>query len=359
PTAPVAPAAAPSSPSYRVSDLRETKWVSGRGTVNVRSGPGTGSPVVGRLGGGDEVSVTGRVEGSEWVRVALADGGSGYVYGSLLGDAKPSAPVVAAPPVPVPVPGNSRNLTTGTVFRDCENALVATSGASVPGGVFCGPEMVVIPPGSFMMGSTTGGSDEQPVHRVNINNRFAVGKYEVTQAEWLSVMGTNPSGFKGDDHPVEKVSWDDAQEFIVKLNALTGEKYRLLTESEWEYVTRAGSITNYFWGDEIGRGNANCNGCGSRWDGIETAPVGRFQANAFGVYDLHGNVSEWVEDCWSTNYYNAPVDGGPSEIRECRDRIVRGGSWYSKPENLRSAYRGGNFISLRYYYYGFRLARNL
>ncbi|MEQ9326509.1 MAG: SUMF1/EgtB/PvdO family nonheme iron enzyme, partial [Rhodospirillales bacterium] len=350
PTAPVAPAAAPSSPSYRVSDLRATKWVSGRGTVNVRSGPGTGSPVVGRLGGGDEVSVTGRVEGSEWVRVALADGGAGFVYGSLLGDTKPSAPV--------PVPGNGRNLSAGTVFRDCENAQVATSGTSVPGGVFCGPELVVIPPGSFMMGSTESAS-EQPVHKVDIGYRFAVGRYEVTQSEWRTVMGTDPSVFKGADRPVENVSWADAQAFIGKLNARTGRKYRLLTDSEWEYVARAGTTTEYSWGNDIGRGNANCAGCGSRWDDRETAPVGSFRANGFGLHDLHGNVWEWVEDCYKDSYSGAPTNGSANTTGDCNKRVLRGGSWNSNPVNLRSASRIWNVTVNRYYLFGFRIARTL
>ncbi|MEQ9328723.1 MAG: SUMF1/EgtB/PvdO family nonheme iron enzyme [Rhodospirillales bacterium] len=346
PTAAAEPATPQSpSPSYIVTDSRETKWVSARGTVNVRSGPGTDVPVVGRLGSGDEVEVTGQVDGADWVRVALADGGTGFVYAPLLGDAKPE-------------PDRVRSLSAGAVFRDCENALVATSGASVPGGVFCGPELVVIPPGSFMMGSTEYAS-EQPVHKVDIGYRFAVGRYEVTQSEWRSVMGWDPSRFKGADRPVENVTWADAQAFIGKLNARTGRKYRLLTESEWEYVARAGTTTKYPWGNDIGRGNANCDVCGSRWDNRATAPVGSFAANGFGLHDLHGNVYEWVEDCYKDSYSGAPTNGRANTTGDCRMRVVRGGSWNIYPVYLRSAFRFRLDSVIRSGNYGFRIARTL
>ncbi|MEQ9329398.1 MAG: formylglycine-generating enzyme family protein, partial [Rhodospirillales bacterium] len=271
---------------------------------------------------------------------------AGFVYAPLLGDTKPE-------------PDRVRSLSAGAVFRDCENALVATSGASVPGGVFCGPEMVVIPPGSFMMGSTTGYSDEQPVHKVDIGYRFAVGRYEVTQSEWRSVMGTDPSGFKGADRPVENVSWADAQAFIGKLNARTGRTYRLLTESEWEYVARAGTTTEYSWGNDIGRGNANCRSCGSRWDNRETSPVGSFRANGFGLHDLHGNVWEWVEDCYKNSYSGAPTNGSANTTGDCRKRVLRGGSWSNNPVNLRSANRFRGDTGSRVSFYGFRIARTL
>ena len=153
------------------------------------------------------------------------------------------------------------------------------------------------------------------------------------------VMGTDPSRFKGADRPVVRVSWEDAQAFIGKLNARTGRKYRLLTESEWEYVARAGTTTEYPWGNDIGRGNANCDGCGSRWDNKETAPVGSFRSNGFGLHDLHGNVWEWVEDCWNGSYSGAPANGRANTTGDCRKRVLRGGSWLDLPVNLRSAFR--------------------
>jgi formylglycine-generating enzyme required for sulfatase activity len=144
-----------------------------------------------------------------------------------------------------------------------------------------------------------------------------MGKYEVTQAQWATGMGINPSRFKGDDRPVENVSWDDIQEFLKRLNAdNSGKPYRLPTEAEWEYAAPAGPTTPYWWGKEIGQGNANCEGCGSRWDNKETAPVGSFKPNPFGLYDTAGNVWEWVQDCWHDGYQGAPADG--SEWRDNR-----------------------------------------
>ncbi|MEQ9326530.1 MAG: SUMF1/EgtB/PvdO family nonheme iron enzyme, partial [Rhodospirillales bacterium] len=249
-------------------------------------------------------------------------------------------------------------LSPGTIFRDCENAQVAMSGVAIPGGMFCGPEMVVIPSGSFMMGSRAR-KREQPVHNVSIDYRFAVGRFEVTQAQWRSVMDTNPSGFNGDDRPVENVSWDDAQAFIRALGRRTGQKYRLLTEAEWEYVARATTISEYFWGDDIGRDNANCAGCGSSLDKRGTTPAGSFSGNRFGIHDMHGNVWEWVEDCWNDGYSGAPSDGSANLNGDCRLRVLRGGSWLDKPAYLRSALRFRRSPDIRVDNFGFRIARTL
>ena len=152
--------------------------------------------------------------------------------------------------------------------------------------------MVVIPAGSFKMGdlSGAGSSDETPVHEVKISYSFAVSKYEVTQAEWEAVMGKNPSEFKGARRPVHKVSWEDAKSFVKKLSEQTGKEYRLLSESEWEYMARAGSTTEYPWGDEIDSSKA-------KYDSEDgPVPVGSYSANAFGVHDTAGNLYERVED---------------------------------------------------------------
>ena len=199
---------------------------------------------------------------------------------------------------------------------------------TLPGGQSL--KMVWIPPGTFQMGSSQY-SDERPVHKVTIRQGFYLGKYEVTQAQWEAVVGSNPSYFKGcGDCPVESVSWDDAQAFIRKLNEMEGEeRYRLPSEAEWEYAARAGTTTRYSWGDEIGRNLANCNGCGSQWDNEKTAPVGSFPANAWGLHDMHGNVREWVQDCWNGSYQGAPADGSAWESSNCSRRVLRGGSWLS------------------------------
>jgi formylglycine-generating enzyme required for sulfatase activity len=140
---------------------------------------------------------------------------------------------------------------------------------------------------------------------------------------------------------------------------MTGRSYWLLTEAEWEYAARAGSTTAYFWGDQIGRGNANCNECDSRWDNQRTAPVGSFAPNQFGLYDIVGNVSQWVQDCWNADYVGAPTDGSAWTIGDCDNGVVRGGSWFNDPQNLRSADRFRNPRTLRNLSFGIRLGRTL
>jgi formylglycine-generating enzyme required for sulfatase activity len=139
---------------------------------------------------------------------------------------------------------------------------------------------------------------------------------------------------------------------------LTSRPYRLLTEAEWEYAARAGSTTAYFWGDEIGKGNANCSGCGSQWDDLQTSPAESFKPNAFGLHDMAGNVWQWVQDCYHDNYNGAPTDGSAWTI-DCNRGVVRGGSWFFKPRDLRSATRQRNANTARNYHFGFRLGRTL
>ena len=258
--------------------------------------------------------------------------------------------VAVVPPQPSPAPSPVQPavgvypMRPGQTFKDCPEC----------------PEMVVIPAGSFRMGDLNGGghSHEKPVHNVTIPRPFAVGKYEVTQAEWQAVMGSNPSEFKGPRNPVEMVSWDGAKEFVRKLSAKTGKTYRLLSEAEWEYIARAGSSKKYWWGNDVERNRANCDGCGSRWDGTKTAPAGSFAANGFGIHDMHGNVWEWTEDCWHDNYYGAPADGEAWTAEgDCDGRLVRGGSWYIGPRNIRSADRTRTVTDYLYPYLGFRVAR--
>jgi formylglycine-generating enzyme required for sulfatase activity len=229
------------------------------------------------------------------------------------------------------------------------------------------PEMVMIPGGSFMMGDNSGKySDEMPVHRVTVRS-FMLGKTEVTQAQWQAIMGNNPSRFKdcGGNCPVEQVSWDDAQEFIKKLNVRSGKTYRLPSEAEWEYAARAGTTTAYPWGQQASHEYANygkdecCVGlAGGRDKWVNTALVASFPANQFGVHDMHGNVQEWVEDCWHDNYNGAPTDGSVW-VKGCRKyirRVLRGGSWGGNPAYLRSANRSNIVPSNRFDYVGLRVA---
>ena len=226
------------------------------------------------------------------------------------------------------------------------------------------PEMVVIPSGTFTMGNNDY-NDEKPPHNVTIRN-FAMGIYEVTQGQWRKVMGNNPSLFAscGDDCPVEQVSWHDAQDYVRKLSAMTGQQYRLPSEEEWEYAARAGTQTRYWWGEQASHEYMNygkdecCGGLASgrdRWE--NTAPVGQFPANAFGLHDMNGNVFEWVEECWHVSYAGAPTDGNARTSGECGWLVLRGGSWYSAPWSARAAGRIGGDMSDRGNGYGFRPAR--
>ena len=233
-----------------------------------------------------------------------------------------------------------------------------------------GPRMVVVPAGSFRMGCVTGGDcpgDERPVHEVAIRQALALSVYEVTFSDWDAC--TNAGGcnrYRPDDRgwgrgnrPVINVSWEDAQSYVSWLSRETGEEYRLPSASEWEYAARAGTATRYSWGNEIGANRANCDGCGSQWDDDRTALVGSFAANPWGLHDMHGNVLEWVEDCWNGSYGGAPSDGSAWLRGDCAKRVLRGGSWLSFPTGLRSGNRNRNAPGYRLVSLGFRVARTL
>jgi formylglycine-generating enzyme required for sulfatase activity len=251
-----------------------------------------------------------------------------------------------------------------------------------PGQTFkdCGicPEMVVVPAGSFTMGSPPGekerGDDEGPQHRVTIAEPFAVGKYEVTFTEWdACIDGGGCDGYRPTDswgrgsQPVIAVSWQDARSYVKWLSDKTGEDYRLLSEAEWEYAARAETTTPFYFGRAISPDQANYNG-DYAYDGGpkgvyrgKTVPVGSFPANAFGLYDVHGNVWEWVTDCYQGDAYKTHKNY-PAMIGGWQDscnRVVRGGSWYSGPRTLRSAYRYWFGPVDRVNNVGFRVARTL
>ena len=224
-----------------------------------------------------------------------------------------------------------------------------------------GMEFVLIPAGEFEMGSP---SDEEgrwknegPVHHVNIEKAFYMGKYEVTQNQWRAIMGDDPSYFKGDDLPAEQVSWDDVQEFIKKLNEKEGTgKYRLPSEAEWEYACRAGTSTRYSFGVD----GSKLGDYAWYYDnsGKKTHPVGQKKPNSWGLYDMYGNVWEWVQDSWHDSYNGAPADGSAWEGDGAR-RVDRGGCWFNVAGDCRSAERNPDDPRHRVVFLGFRLLKSL
>ncbi len=267
----------------------------------------------------------------------------------------------------------------GDTFKDCDDC----------------PEMVVVPPGEFMMGSPKSEKnrykDEGPHHKVTIPNKFAVGKFEVTRAQfatfvnetghnggpecWTDIKGKrgylsggsykNP-GFRQDDrHPVVCVNWNDVKAYVHWLSRKTKKKYRLLSEAEWEYVARAETDTPFWWGKSITSDRANYDGR-RPYNGPrgkyrkKTVPVDSFEPNEFGLYNVHGNVLEWVEDCWHKSYHGSPKDGTAWANEDyCHERVLRGGGWYYGPRDLRSATRYLKHNTFRDTNYGFRVSRTL
>ena len=253
--------------------------------------------------------------------------------------------------------------------------------AGVPGSVFqeCAycPEMVVIPSGSFTMGSPSNEvgrrDNESPRREVRIARPFAMGVYEVTFAQWdacaaagYCTRGVDDRGWGRGARPVINVSWDDVQAFLRWMNSLVdGNPYRLPSEAEWEYAARAGSDTAFWWGNRISPDQANYSGTSAYNNGPtgvyreQTLPVGSFAANPFGLFDVHGNVWEWVQDCYADSYAGAPTDGSARSSSGCSARVLRGGSWISYPWDLRSAVRSRGWPDFRSGDRGFRLARTL
>ncbi len=246
------------------------------------------------------------------------------------------------------------------------------------------PEMIVVPAGTFKMGSSQAelNNNEGPQHTVTIRKAFAVGIYTVTFDQWDACVfdggcaGYSPPSQDGSrgKRPVVNVSWHDAQIYVGWLNeklrdlqpiaegAPASGPYRLLSEADWEYAARAGTTTAYYWGEARRKGYANCDGCGSEWDNTQTAPVGSFPPNPFGLYDMAGNVLQWTQDCYHENYTGAPANGsawitGP--IGACSARMMRGGSWFNSTYYLRSSQRYIVSPHFRAHNAGFRVAKTL
>ncbi len=222
-----------------------------------------------------------------------------------------------------------------------------------------GMEFMKVPAGEFIMGSPSDEDgrweNEGPVHKVTIEDSYYLGKYEVTQEQWCELMDNNPSNFKIDDFPVQKVSWSDAQEFIEKLNEIEGtDKYRLPSEAEWEYACRAGTTTRYYFGDDSSELD-EYGWCDGSWDSVLMHPVGQKKPNPWGLYDMYGNVWEWCQDRWHDDYDGAPSDRSAWENGSSSLRVVRGGGWRYYSGSCRSALRYNDGPGPRRYSIGFRV----
>ncbi len=281
-----------------------------------------------------------------WKKAAEAVAASPHYGGLVL---KPQVGLRPLGPDPESGLWEFAHVTSGKVPVRGKDSRLAVDGET-------GVVLVLVPGGTFLMGSEKF-SYEGPVHRVTVPP-FLMAKHELTQGQLERLTGKNPSQFQGDNQrPADSQSFDEAQA------AAAAGGLRLPTEAEWEYAARAGTTTDYWWGDEPNAGGkvwANCGGCGSRWDGKETAPVGAFPANPFGLHDTAGNVWEWVQDSWHDNYQGAPVDSSAwEESAVGGPRVLRGGSWSARPGRLRAAYRFGADPGYRLGSAGFRLARTL
>jgi formylglycine-generating enzyme required for sulfatase activity len=344
------------------SDSAESTDVVVTQNTSLFEGPSSESPAIQILNRESTVTVTDR--SGDWAEIALVDGTTGFVLSKLLRSATEK---------PIPVVGTyPRAVRPAGEFKDCD---------------VC-PQMIVLSPGRFMMGSPDSEAgrddDEGPRREVVISRAFAVSKFEVTRkqfgtfvqragytrtatscrtsaeysrSEGGAFQSHNPGFPQSDTDPAVCISWDDATAYVDWLTSETGKKYRLLTEAEWEYAARAGAQEPRYWGSDIGTQRANCDGCGSSWDDERTSPIGSFEANGFGLHDMLGNAWEWVADCYRPNYDGAPSDGAEPVEFDCEERVMRGGSWESSPRRIRAANRQRHEAAESDNDFGMRVAR--
>ncbi len=341
-------------------------------TANLRDAPSASGRRTGRLKKGATLLVTGELDG--WYRLITGSGKTAYVFGELVEPLaqdpaskqatqpapEPPAQQAALPKAPEPVPQAtaSDNLQPAVgifpapaagVFQDCEGC----------------PEMVPLPAGAFRMGTSGGDLAERPAHRVTLAKPFAIGRFEVSVGEWRLCVSEGACDLHpklaaaGDLEPVRYVSHGDATSYISWLRKKTGRSYRFPSEAEWEYAARGGTTTAYWWGDKVGDGRANCKDCGGPYDRKRPRTPGQYAANPFGLHDMSGGVAEWVADCWLDNYEGAASDGKARVGADCRQRVLRGGSWRNGAASLRSAARHFYDANVAYSGNGFRVALTL
>lgn len=337
---------------------------------NIRNAPGSSAGWITSVPAGTQLTLIEKVEDEDWYQVKIPDGKIGFISASLvraLADDKPVQVAVSTEQVPVSPAGRPEQQAT---TDDAEVDVAAVEPTSTPSSdelkecPNC-PVMVALPDGQFRMGSNEGDFSEQPERGVTIKESFAIGKYEVTVAEWQACASsgfcrkmTDPTP-EDANRPVQNVSWADAESFVAWLRKETEQPYRLPTEAEWEYAARGGEASKFWWGDGYENGRANCETCGGEWDRKRPADIGSYSPNPFGLHDMYGGVSEWVADCWIGNYQDAPEDGAARTMSFCPQRVLRGGSWRSDVEDITSSSRFRYDAQVRYYTNGFRVARDL
>ncbi len=316
--------------------------------AEVHQRPMAESPQIGMLLSGTQIRVTGHVSGTEWYRISTQEMPIGYVKQDVLKPLDGQAIGLAESPREVQVASVQPTVEPGEAFTDCEGC----------------PQMITLPPGSFIMGSNEGDVAERPERQVTLTEVFAIGKYEVSVAEWMLCVDDGGCNFapkpvaSPEMTPVRNISWQDAQQYVQWLSNKTGKAYRLPSEAEWEYAARAGSQTGYWWGGQAEPGKANCKDCGGEWTRKTPAGMGSYEANPFGLHDMNGGVAEWTADCWFRTHKNAPKDGTPRTEVGCEERVLRGGSWRDTVDSIKATSRQGSEENLPFVVNGFRIARS-
>lgn len=353
---------APRPPEDALAKLSETRSPISRAAelATAQDALGSAPPAVAENSGAPEQSAPGPkllpdagalASGTDRATATIAAEGTRFAAppSTLGGTGQPAATTA---PMDVPIAAPSRPAEALTARPEAAQP-------AAPRGVAAEPEMIWLPGGKFRMGSTEDRS-ERPVHTVTVAP-VAMSKYAVTVLEWQPCVEAKactliPKGKP--DQPVTNASWDDANGFTAWLSSVTGHHYRLPTEAEWEFAARAGAETRYTWGDAVVPSKVSCKGCGGPVDALEPPPVDAYPPNIFGLYGMGGGVAEWVADCWHRDYQGAPREGDtPWDASDCRQRVLRGGSWMSDPDSVRASSREYYDAAVRYPTHGFRIVR--
>ncbi len=325
-------------------------------SADVHRDPNLQSEIVAALKRGTHVHVTGRTKDDNWYQIQLASGTTGFVYSKLL-----QAPVAVAPQ---PTPSPAQQPPPKAVAKPEQPPVAAHNTSGIKDCSDC-PELVVLQPGTFIMGDNEGDRSERPAHRVSIGKAFAIGKYELTMAQWNACVQAKAcealpqTAGLPDKAPAMNLSWNDAQQYVHWLSERTKQDYRLPTEAEWEYAARAGTHSRYWWGSKMEAGKANCKDCGGAWSQDAPADVDALPSNPFGIYGTSGGVWEWVQDCWHKSYRGAPADGSAWTRADCRENVIRGGSWRNDQSYSTSSSRFTYDTTVRFIANGFRVAKTL